>query len=140
MPEHQTEPCPFCGEPIRPNAERCRYCGEYLDEDEFRPPPRRRRRTATDPDEPVRWLIPIDRSGWSIASGYCGLLACFPLIGLLFGIVAVITGVLALSHMKRNPELGGQGRAIFGLIAGSLAGLANAVLVVILMTEWFKGR
>jgi TM2 domain-containing membrane protein YozV len=26
-----TRPCPFCGEPIRTIAKKCRHCGEYLD-------------------------------------------------------------------------------------------------------------
>jgi hypothetical protein len=138
MSEPNTEPCPFCGELIRPTAERCRFCGEYLDDEEDRPRPRRRRRTLTEPDEGVRWLIPIDRSGWSIAAGYLGLLACLPLIGLLFGILALVTGMLALSHLKRNPDLGGQGRAIFGLVAGSLGALANAGLLVALLIDWLK--
>lgn len=30
MPD--TIPCPFCAEPIRPQASKCRHCGEWLDE------------------------------------------------------------------------------------------------------------
>ena len=26
-----TEPCPYCAEPIRPDAKKCKHCGEYLD-------------------------------------------------------------------------------------------------------------
>src|SRR5262249_45481086 len=84
-------------------------------------------------DEGLRWLIPIDRSGWAIAAGYLGLLSCFPLIGLLFGILAVVTGILALGHINKDPELGGRGRAVFGLVAGRIAGLGNAVLLAIVL-------
>jgi hypothetical protein len=72
----------------------------------------------------MRMLIPVGRSGWAIASGYLGLLAVFPFIGALFGIGAVITGIVAINDIKRNPERHGMGRAIFGIIMGTLFGLA----------------
>lgn len=42
---HQTKPCPFCAEPIRYEAVKCRFCGEFLYGDrkqtgaKFGPPP-----------------------------------------------------------------------------------------------------
>ncbi len=68
----------------------------------------------------MRMLLPVGRSGWAIASGYCGLLSILPLVGCLFGIAAVITGLLAISDMRRNPHRHGMGRAIFGLVAGAI--------------------
>jgi hypothetical protein len=65
-------------------------------------------------------LLPIGRSGWAIAAGYLGLLSCVPVVGLVFAIAAIVTGSLALRNCQRNPELGGRGRAIFGVVAGSL--------------------
>jgi hypothetical protein len=128
-----TLPCPFCRKPIDRRAERCPFCGEV----QFEHRPRRSDRDSGT-DEAVRWLIPIDRSGWAIASGYCGLLACFPFVGLLFGILGIVTGILALQHSKRNPRLGGQGRAIFGIVMGGLAGAGNALLVLLLIVGAFS--
>jgi hypothetical protein len=129
-----TSPCPFCGEPIRRTAVKCRYCGASLldDDDEggFED-------GTSDPS--LKWLVPIDRSGWAIAAGYLGLLSCFPLVGLVFGILAVVAGILALRHCKMNPRLGGRGRAIFGIVAGSIAGLGNLLVVVILLYGWATG-
>jgi hypothetical protein len=65
-------------------------------------------------------LLPIGRSGWAIVAGYLGLLSCIPLVGLVFAIAAIVTGFLALRDCQRNPELGGRGRAMFGIIVGSL--------------------
>jgi hypothetical protein len=123
-----TNPCPFCGEQIRRTAVKCRYCGSSLldeedDEGEFKD-------GSSDPS--LKWLVPIDRSGWAIAAGYLGLLSCFPLVGLVFGILAVVAGILALGHCKANPRLGGRGRAIFGIVAGSIASVGTLLACVIL--------
>jgi hypothetical protein len=112
-----TKRCPFCGKEIKSVAVKCRFCGEFLDDDESKPA---RGRGDESAEKAVKWLIPIGRSGWAVASGYLGLLSCFPFIGLVFGILAVITGILAFRHSKRNPRMGGRGRAVFGILFGIL--------------------
>ena len=64
----------------------------------------------------IRMLLPVGRSGWAIASGYLGLLSLL----CIFGPFAILTGILALRDIKRNPKLHGKGRAIFGIVMGSL--------------------
>lgn len=71
-------------------------------------------------DAGMRMLLPVGRSGWAIASGYLGLLSVFPLVGILFGLGAIITGLLAVRDIKRNPHRHGMGRAIFGIVMGAL--------------------
>ncbi len=68
-----------------------------------------------------------------MASGYLGLFSCFPFVGLVFGILAVITGILAIRHSRRNPKMGGRGRAVFGIVFGILGclfwGFGTGVLI-----------
>jgi hypothetical protein len=137
-PSEDTKVCPYCGQEIKRVAIKCRFCGEFLDGDDDEVRPSRRSKSGSG-DEAVKWLIPIGRSGWAVASGYLGLLACFPFVGFAFGILAVITGILALRHAKQNPQVGGRGRAIFGIVAGSIAGLANGFLVGITVYGYLRG-
>ena len=48
------------------------------------------------------------------------------------GPFAVLTGILAIRDMRRNPKLHGMGRAIFGLVMGSLGtvGLIAAAIAL----------
>jgi hypothetical protein len=70
-------------------------------------------------DRGTEWLLPINRSGLSIAAGYAGLLA----ITLVLAPVALILGVLALLDLTHKPDVGGRGRAWFGVCAGALGTL-----------------
>lgn len=62
----------------------------------------------------VRMLLPVGRSPWAIVAGYLGL------ISVLFvpAPLAIITGLLAIRHIRRTPNTHGMGRAIFGLVMG----------------------
>ena len=77
-------------------------------------------------DPAVRWLAPVGRSGWAIAAGYLGLLSLFP----LFGPVALICSIIAISHLKKNPHLRGMGRAVFGLVMGIIFSLLLCLFLV----------
>ena len=67
-------------------------------------------------DRVVEALIPVNRTGWSIASGYLGLFSVLPFIG----IVAIIISCIAFYDFKRRPNRHGRGRAVFGLVMGIL--------------------
>lgn len=67
-------------------------------------------------DPTMRMLLPVGRSLWAIAAGYFGLLS----ILLVFAPFALITGIIAVLDIKKNPEKHGMGRAIFGIIMGAL--------------------
>jgi hypothetical protein len=81
----------------------------------------------------LRWLVPVGRSGWSIAAGYLTLLSCVPFIGLPFGIAALVTGILGLRAASRQRRLGGRGRALFGVIVGGITVVVNALGLVALL-------
>lgn len=72
----------------------------------------------------VRALLPIGRSGFAIAAGYLGLFSLIPFVGVL----AIAFGLLAIRHIRRNPQRHGMGRAIFGIAAGAVTLLAYGYL------------
>lgn len=77
-------------------------------------------------DAGLRMLLPVGRSGWAIAAGYCGLLS----ILLLPAPFALIFGIIAIRDIRRNPKTHGMGRAIFGIVMGSIFSLLLALYVV----------
>lgn len=89
----------------------------------FPPPPRPIQDLGE--DAAMRMLLPVGRSGWAIAAGYMGLFAmlCFP------APVAIILGVIAVIHLRRNPKLHGWGRAIFGLVMGIIFSIIPLVFI-----------
>jgi hypothetical protein len=90
----------------------------------FTPPPRAHHDLGE--DAAMRMLLPVGRSGWAIAAGYMGLFAmlCFP------APVAIILGVIAIVHLRRNPKLHGWGRAIFGLVMGIVCTVPLVIMLV----------
>lgn len=85
----------------------------------------------TDADGVNSWLVPVGRSGWAIAAGY---LALFSIL-IVFAPFALVCGVMGLRSIRKNPGLGGKGRAWFGIIMG---GLVSAVVVVGLIASLFE--
>jgi hypothetical protein len=118
--------CPSCGESIMAVAKKCRFCGEYFDE-------KLRRANMPSPSQVERMLVPVGRPMSAIASGYLALFGVIPMFGLPFSIGAILTGLVALKTIKKNPHLSGAGRAWFGIILGGLATLVSLAMVVVML-------
>jgi hypothetical protein len=80
-------------------------------------------------DAGIRMLLPVGRSGWAIAAGYLGLFSvlCIP------APLALIAGILAIREMRRDPKKHGMGRAVFGIVMGSIGTLWLALMVVMMI-------
>src|SRR5437762_7452398 len=98
--------------------------------------PVRRRRPDYDDDPPeydigqdagMRMLLPVGLSGWAIASGYLGLISVL----ILPAPFALLTGILAVREMRRNPKKHGLGRAIFGIVMGTIFTAAGALVLFV---------
>lgn len=68
-------------------------------------------------------------SGLAVASLVCGILAFF-VLGIVLGVLAIIFGGVALSKIRKNPEVSGRGMAIAGLVLGIVATVVTALYLV----------
>lgn len=75
----------------------------------------------------MRMVLPVGRSPWAIAAGYLGLFS------LLFlpAPFALLTGILAVRDIRRNPHKHGMGRAVFGIVMGGLVSLLMVAIFVL---------
>ncbi|MGI9474591.1 MAG: DUF4190 domain-containing protein [Rubripirellula sp.] len=67
----------------------------------------------------MRVLLPVGRSPYAIIAGYFGLVSVL----FLPAPFALLFGILALRDIKQHPEKGGKGRAIFGVVMGTIFSL-----------------
>ena len=92
------------------------------DDDEYDRPRRRHRPSEVEASD---FLIPTNVSGYSIAACYFGLISCFlPIIGFIFALIAVVSGIVALRRRKKRRNSYGaitsDIRAMIGLVLGGL--------------------
>lgn len=79
----------------------------------------------------MRMLLPVGRSMWAIMAGYFGLLS---LLG-IFAPLALVTGIVAVIDIKRNPNKHGMGRAIFGIVMGAIFSIVLAIALAAWVME-----
>jgi hypothetical protein len=78
-------------------------------------------------DAAMRAVLPIGRSGWAIAAGYLALISVL----IVPAPFALACGIMAIRDIRRDPSKHGMGRAIFGVVMGSLGILAAAALYLL---------
>lgn len=74
----------------------------------------------------LRALLPVGRSAWAIAAGYLGLFSVL----ILPAPFAVLTGVLGIREIRRNPEKHGLPRSLFGIVMGTIFTGVGAVALL----------
>jgi hypothetical protein len=116
--------CPECAEDIQSDVDVCPWCNCNL-EKARRPAKRPQKDLGEDPA--VRMLLPVGRSPLAIIAGYLGLLS---ILG-CFAPLAIIFGILAIYDIRKHPEKHGMGRAIFGIVAGTLMMLLMIVFFIV---------
>lgn len=84
-------------------------------------------------DTPFVDTAPKQMSGMAVASLVLALCCFIPLVNALAFIPALVFGHIALSRMKRDPSLGGQGLAIAGLIITYFMVLLFVVFMVLIL-------
>ena len=65
----------------------------------------------------LEMVIPINRSGWSIAAGYVAL---FNIPFVIVAPVGIILGIVGLRDISKHAGRAGKGRCWFAIIYGSL--------------------
>jgi len=82
--------------------------------------------------------------GLAIASLICGLLFIFPLLGILFSLLAIILGIVALVKISNNKDtLKGKGLAIAGISLGAFGIIILpivALLIAIAVPNLLRAR
>lgn len=114
--------CPTCGAPNQDATNACSSCGAAIE-------PLSRPTASIDDDPAMRMLLPVGRSLWAVFAGYAGLFAVIP----FFAPLALVLGIIAVWHLKRNPKLHGMGRAVFALVMGTLGTLLLAFFLVAIL-------
>lgn len=77
-------------------------------------------------EDPMRFLIPVHPSIWAVVAGYVGLFSVL----MVPAPFAFILGIVALRDIKKNPTKTGRGRAIFGIIIGTVFTIFFAVVIL----------
>ena len=145
--DRATQPCPRCGGTIPAEARKWPLCREWIERGGPAPLPQGGYAPPPSPGgyaPPPAYYPPMQESPSGLAitalvTGILGLLlswmSCFcPPIGLALGLPALITGIMGLRQVDREPHHTGRGMAIAGIVLGSLtllmflAGVAFFVL------------
>ena len=112
--------CKECGKEINDKAVVCVHCGV---------PTVSPQKGTSQSDAAMRMLLPVGRSGYAIAAGYLGIFSVL----LIFAPFSLLFGILAVKDIKKNKDKHGMGRAIFGIIMGSICSIIMLALIIVIL-------
>ena len=121
--------CRACGQVLTPGAGQCPRCGTAVNPfaeqpvgpgmgNPYLPPGAPPYPYPAPSDAGLKYIVPVGVSPLAIISFYCGFFALF-CMGFTSPI-ALLTGILALKQIARNPQMDGKPRAIIGIVLGAL--------------------
>lgn len=87
------------------------------------------------PYPPQQFVAPPRTDGFAVTAMVLGIIAlvtCY--FGIILGTIAVVFGHLSLGKIKREPQLGGKGMAIAGLVCGYISIAVTVVFGIIMLT------
>jgi hypothetical protein len=127
-----TRPCPFCAEPVRLSARKCRHCGEILDRNLAIAKQQERLKEI----ERRQALLVTELPG-SRAAFICGVLSILSapgmFVGVALGSVAMLLGAASLKEVPRHPGLPGAQRARRAILLGALGVLTSLLIFAMLL-------
>ena len=130
-PGGPTRPCPFCAEPVRAAARKCRHCGEMLDRSLAIAKQQERLKEIE-----RRQAMLITELPGSRAAFICGVLSILSspgmVIGFILGSVAVLLGAASLKEAPRYPAVEGARRARTAISLG-IAGIVASLIVMAML-------
>jgi Domain of unknown function (DUF4190) len=85
-------------------------------------------------DETMKYLIPVNPSVWAVVAGYVGMFSVLAVPAP----IAIITGIVALKDLKKNPTKSGHVRAWFAIIIGSFFTLLFTAIIIGTLTSGKK--
>jgi len=127
-----TRPCPFCAEPVRLAARKCRHCGEILDRNLAIAKQQERMKEI----ERRQALLVTELPG-SRAAFICGVLSILSapgvFVGVALGSVAMLLGASSIKEAPRHPGLPGGQRARRAILLGALGVVTSLLIFAMLL-------
>ena len=80
----------------------------------------------------LEFVVPINRSGWSIAAGYVAL---FNIPFFVTAPFALLLGIVGLVDLSKHPTRAGRGRCWFAIIYSAAVMIFIAVAVILSTTK-----
>jgi hypothetical protein len=114
---------PYAGQPYAGQP----YAGQPYAGQPYAGPPAKE---GSGPGDAMHWIVPIGRSGASIAAGYVGLVSLFVWV---LGPAAIGLGIWGLRKARTGGH--GSGRSVFGIVTGVLA----TIVGVVVLAGWLTG-
>jgi len=111
--------CTRCGKKHPVYYKYCDQCGNLLQDTSLSSSP--------SPDDTFIKLVPY-KNKEALISYYAGILSIIPVLGLVTGLIAIITGIRGLQAAYRHPEVRGKIHSWVGLIVGAGCFLVNFVI------------